>query len=246
MRYHAVTLHAMRLLLLSNSVDHGRGYLDHAAEEIVSFLGQVERVLFVPFAARDHLAYSHNVRARFLALGIEVERAQPDRASRGAVERAEAVFVGGGNTFRLLDRLQRAGLLDALRRKVLEGTPYIGASAGSVIAAPTLKTTNDMPIVEPASFEALALVPFQINCHYAGPGASSSHMGETREQRIEEFHEENDAPVVGLREGTWLRREAGVLKLRGAPGARLFRRGCSPLELSDGADLSFLLGDPAT
>jgi dipeptidase E len=154
---------------------------------------------------------------------------------------AEAVFVGGGNTFRLLRALQSTGHLEALRARVAAGMPYMGASAGTNIAAPTIKTTNDMPIVQPASFDALGLLPFQINPHFIDADAASRHMGETREERLREYLEENEVPVVGLREGAWLRREGATLRLEGRNGARLFRRGEAPEELAPGAALDRLL-----
>jgi len=225
----------MRLLLLSNSTQHGRGYLDHAMPAVREFLGGVRRVVFVPFALHDRDAYTAKVRERFEREGIEVQGLQPDAREAAAVAAAEAVFVGGGNTFRLLDTLQRTGLLEALRERARAGAPYLGASAGTNIAAPTIKTTNDMPIVEPASFTALGLVPFQINPHYLDADPASRHMGETREDRLREFLEENDAAVVGLREGSWLRVEGETVRLEGERGARIFRRGRDPEEAPVGA-----------
>jgi len=231
----------MRLLLLSNSTQHGQGYLDHAMPDIVDFLGPVKRLLFVPFALRDFAAYTGKVRSRFEKEGIEVRGLEAEGREAAAVEAAEAIFVGGGNTFRLLDTLQRTGLLGAVAGRARAGAPYLGASAGTNIAAPTIKTTNDMPIVQPRSFEALGLVPFQINPHYVDPDPASRHMGETREERLREFLEENDAVVVGLREGTWLRAEGRELRLGGARGARIFRRDHAPEEVAPGAVLDPLL-----
>jgi dipeptidase E len=231
----------MRLLLLSNSTNHGGGYLDHAMDTILEWLGPVRRIAFVPFALRDHAGYSARARARFAAAGVELEGVTPDEQGRRMVEAAEAVFVGGGNTFRLLDLLQRSDLLEALRLRAEAGMPYMGASAGTNVATPSLKTTNDMPIVQPRSFEALSLVPFQINPHYLDPDPASRHMGETREERIREFLEENDSVVVGLREGAWLRREGPRLRLEGGRGARVFRRGSPPEEFEPGAALDQLL-----
>lgn len=230
-----------RLFLLSNSTNHGSGYLDHAVEAMAAFLGPVRRVLFVPFALRDWEAYTAKARERLKAAGIEVHGATAGSMGPAALEKAEAVFVGGGNTFRLLDRLQRSGLLEILRRRALAGMPYLGASAGTNIAAPTIRTTNDMPIVEPANFAALGLVPFQINPHYLDADPSSRHMGETREERLREFLEENDTPVLGLREGAWLRVEGDRAALEGANGARVFRRGADPEEIAPGAALDALL-----
>jgi dipeptidase E len=231
----------MRLFLLSNSTSHGQEYLDHAMPAVRDFLGPIRRLVFVPFALRDRVAYTAKVRARFEKEGIEVRGLRAEASEAAAVAAAAAVFVGGGNTFRLLDTLQRTGLLDAIRRQARAGAPYLGASAGTNIAAPTIKTTNDMPIVQPESFDALGLVPFQINPHYVDPDPSSRHMGETREERLREFLEENDAVVVGLREGAWLRAEGRGLHLEGLRGARIFRREREPEEVAPGAALDALL-----
>jgi dipeptidase E len=231
----------MRLFLLSNSTQPDQGYLDHAMPAVRDFLGPVRRLVFVPFALHDREAYTAKVRARFEKEGIEVQSLRAEASEAAAVAAAEAVFVGGGNTFRLLDTLQRTGLLDAIRRQARAGAPYLGASAGTNIAAPTIKTTNDMPIVQPESFDALGLVPFQINPHYVDPDPSSRHMGETREERLREFLEENDAVVVGLREGAWLRAEGRGLRLEGLRGARIFRREREPEEVAPGTTLDALL-----
>lgn len=231
-----------RLMLLSNSSNFGSGYLDHAIEPIIAFLGPIRRVVFVPFALTDAAGYVEKARSRFGQVGIAVTGLSADAAGASLLESAEAVFVGGGNTFRLLDRLQRSGLLDALRRRSEGGMPYLGASAGTNIAAPTIKTTNDMPVIEPASFAALGLVPFQINPHYLDADPASRHMGETREDRIREYLEENELPVVGLREGSWLHLEGRSLRLEGSADARIFRRGRDPQELAPGAILDELLG----
>ena len=231
------------LLLLSNSTNHGQGYLDHAIGEVRGLLGTARRLVFVPFALHDRAAYAAKARARFATEGIEVDELTANAVGRRRLGSAEAVFVGGGNTFRLLKTLQESELLEALRRRVRDGLPYLGASAGINIVCPTIKTTNDMPIVQPPSFEALGIVPFQINPHYLDPDPGSRHMGETREDRIREFHEENDVPVVGLREGAWLRIEGAGGQVGGAASARVFRRGRAPEELVPGASLAALLGE---
>jgi dipeptidase E len=233
----------MNLLLLSNSTNHGQGYLDHAMVEVKALLGDGRRVAFVPFALADHQAYTAKVTARFEKEGIEVDGVTPDADGRGVIDRCQAVFVGGGNTFRLLDALQRSTLLHVLRERAVAGMPYLGASAGTNIAAPTIRTTNDMPILQPASFEALSLVPFQVNPHYLDADPGSRHMGETREDRLREYLEENEAPVVGLREGAWIRVTDAARTLGGATGARVFRRGAEPAELAPGSDLGSLFPD---
>ena len=215
----------MRLLLISSSVVHGYGYLDHAEPEIRRILAGCRRVTFIPFAAHDQAAYVAKVRERFAAMGFEiVER----------LEDGDAIFVGGGNTFRLLKTLYERNLIDPIRARVRSGVPYIGSSAGTNITAPTIRTTNDMPIVQPPSFDALNLVPFQINPHYLDADPNSTHQGETREQRILEFLEENDRPVIGLREGSMLWIQNRAITLLGLRSARLFRRGAEPLEIEPG------------
>ena len=230
---------ARRLLLLSNSTLFGSGYLDHAAAEIADFLGlAARRVLFVPYALHDRRAYAQQARERFAAMGYSLDSVHEAASPAEAVAAAEAIFIGGGNTFRLLDSLHRKGLLPAIRKRVAHGMPYLGSSAGSNVACPTLKTTKDMPIVEPPSFEALNLVGFQISPHFQDPDPVSKHMGETQEQRILQYLEENDRPVAGLREGAILRVEDEMVLLKGSSGARLFRRGEKPLEVRPIADVT--------
>jgi dipeptidase E len=217
----------MRLLLISSSNVHGYGYLDHPEPAMRAFLGDARRVAFVPFAAHDHDAYTIKVRERLARMGFDV-------IGIDDLDRADAIFVGGGNTFRLLKTLYERDLLVAIRERVRGGLPYLGSSAGTVIAAPTMQTTNDMPIVEPPSFVALGLIDFQINPHYLDPDPNSTHRGDTREERIREYLEENDGPVLGLREGSILRVENGVTTLLGEKTARLFRRGAETAEVQPG------------
>ena len=230
-----------RLLLLSNSTLYGGGYLDHAEKEIGNFLGAVRRVLFIPFAQRDQDAYAALARRRLAAMGYEIDSAHEASDPRKAVGAAEAVFVGGGNTFRLLKGLYDFELLPPIRRRVAEGMTYLGSSAGSIVACPTLKTTKDMPVVEPPSFDALGLVGFQISPHYLDPDPGSTHMGETQEERINQYLEVNHAPAVGLREGAMLRVEHESILLKGITAARIFRRGHAPIEVEPGANLAGLL-----
>ena len=217
----------MRLLLISSSNVHGFGYLDHPEPAIRAFLGAGRRVAFVPFALRDHAAYTAKIRERLARMDLEV-------VSTDHLDAADAIFVGGGNTFRLLKTLYERDLLSPIRDRVRAGLPYLGSSAGTVIAAPTMMTTNDMPVVEPPSFNSLALVPFQINPHYLDPDPQSTHKGETREERIREFLEENETPVVGLREGSTLRVENDTTTLLGEKTARIFRRGEEAVEAAPG------------
>ena len=230
-----------RILLISNSTLFGSGYLDHAEAEIRDFLGDITRVLFVPFALSDRNAYAASAAERFKKMGYEMTSVHNATDPVQAVADTEAVFIGGGNTFRLLKTLYDQSLLDPIRQRVAEGMPYIGSSAGSNVAGPTIKTTNDMPIVQPPSFEALRLVSFQINPHYLDADPNSKHMGETREKRIQEFLEENNTPVLGLREGAIARCENGRVVLKGSTGARIFRRGLEPIETLPGDTLDGLL-----
>ena len=229
-----------RILLLSTSTVFGSGYLQYAQAEVDDFLSGVRRVLFVPFALHDQDAYAAKVRGRFAALNRGVDSIHQATDMKEALRTAEAIFIGGGNTFRLLKSLYDFDLIDSIRARVGEGMPYMGSSAGSNVAAPTIRTTNDMPIAEPPSFDALRLVPFQINPHYLDPEPGSTHMGETREERIVQFLEENETPVIGLREGALLRIENGSCVLKGIKGARLFRRGSQPAELEPGSAVDLL------
>src|ERR1044072_5312248 len=231
-----------RVLLISNSTLHGSGYLDHAEGEIQSFLRGVRSVLFIPYALYDRDAYASTAQKRFEKMGFALESIHKANDPQQAVINAESIFVGGGNTFRLLKALYDNDVLKTIRQRVEEGMPYVGSSAGSNVAGPTIKTTKDMPIVQPPSFDALGLVPFQISPHYLDPDPNSTHMGETQEERINQFLEENDTPVFGLREGALLRVDGRAMTLLGINGARLFERGKEPRELATGEDVSFLLG----
>jgi dipeptidase E len=231
-----------RVLLISNSTLHDRGYLDHVEEAIRDFLGPVESVLFFPFALHDRENYAARARERFGAMDYTVQSAHSVESAHEAINRTDAFFVGGGNTFRLLKALQDLDLIEPIRRRVREGVPYIGSSAGSNVAGPTIKTTKDMPIVQPRSFDAIGLVPFQISPHFQDPDPNSRHMGETQEERIIQFLEENEKPVLGMREGAWVVAEADTVMVQGTNGARIFRRGHEPVEAKTGDDITALVG----
>jgi dipeptidase E len=229
------------LLLLSNSTAPGRAYLEHARDAILQTLDGLRSIVFVPFALADHDGYTNTVRRAMEPLGITVRGAH-EGTPRDLVADAEAVFVGGGNTFRLVKAIHELGLISVVRARVSEGMPYIGSSAGTNVATPSLRTTNDMPIVQPPSFETFGLVPFQINPHYLDPDPASTHQGETREERLTQFLEENDVPVLAMREGTWLRVSDGSMRLDGvAAGARVFCRASDPVEVTSGADVTWLV-----
>ena len=219
-----------RVLLISNSTLYGSGYLDHAEGEIRDFLARAKEVLFVPYALYDRDAYAAMARERFEKMGYGLQSIHTAADAKRVVNDAEAIFIGGGNTFRLLKALYDSDILQLIQQRVAEGTPYIGSSAGSNVAGPTIKTTKDMPIVQPPSFDALGLVPFQISPHFLDPDPNSTHMGETQEERILQFLEENDTPVAGLREGAMVRAENGSHILKGSSGARIFRKGQEPVE----------------
>ena len=230
-----------RLLLLSNGHSFGRGYLDHAMPAILEHFGGALHIGFLPFALRDHPAYTARVADRFVREGLEVSPITADAVGASMLQNVDALYVGGGNTFRLLDGLDRASLLEPIRARVLKGMPYLGCSAGTNVAAPTIMTTNDMPIVELRSFAALGLVPFQINPHYFDPDPGSRHMGETRETRLREYLEENDRAVVGVREGGWIKVRDGQATVEGANGARVFERGQEPKEIEAGEVLPWTI-----
>jgi dipeptidase E len=232
-----------RLLLISSSRVHGSSYLEHCDGEVREFFSGVGRLLFVPYALHDRAAYAAQAAARFQELDLEFDSLHEATDPPAAVEQAAGLFIGGGNTFRLLKSLWDLELIEPIRHRVAAGMPYMGASAGSNVAGPTIKTTNDMPIVEPPRFDSLALVSFQINPHYIDPDPSSTHMGESRDTRLREFHEENDTPVLALREGSLLRVEDGSITLVGRAGGKLFLQGKEPAEIAAGEIGSLLPED---
>jgi dipeptidase E len=230
------------LLLLSTTTVYGGGFLEYARPTLKDFLGASRVVHFAPYALLGLDAYTAEVRAALAPLGITVVGIHESGHPRSAIADARVLFVGGGNSFRLLRTFQRLDLLDVVRDRVRSGSlSYWGSSAGSNLACPTIRTTNDMPIVEPSGLRALDLIPFQLNPHYLDADPTSTHMGETRERRLVEFLEENDVPVVGLREGAFLRVQDRALSVGGQAAARLFRRGSQPVEYAPGSDLSPLL-----
>ena len=234
----------MKLLLISNSTMQGEPYLDYPKHEIQKFLGdKTVTALFIPYAAVTFSfdLYESKVEERFAEIGYHITSIHHFSDPVEAVQKAEVIVVGGGNTWQLVRMMHDNRLMDAIRQKVIQGTPYIGWSAGSNVACPTLQTTNDMPVVDPRGFDCMGLVPFQINPHYLDANPAG-HGGETREQRIEEFLEVNPAvKVVGLREGTMLKCENNSLKLIGSRSARIFKKRMNPEELNASDDFSFLL-----
>ncbi len=216
------------------------------AEEMKLFFGPVRRLLFIPYALQDHDRYLQTMTERGINAGYELAGIHHASDPVDAVQQADALFIGGGNTFRLLASLYDRNLLEPIRQRVRAGMPYLGISAGCNVACPTMKTTNDMPITQPPSLDALGLVPFQVNPHYfsgqvhvKSDDGYHEHFGETRDERIREFHEINDTPVIGLWEAGLLRIEHGKVLLRGAP-ARVFRKGQEPVDVQAGEELSWL------
>lgn len=225
----------------------GEPYLDYPKHEMKKFLGEKPvKALFIPYAAVTFSfdLYVEKVQERFAEIGHSVVGIHTFDDPVAAVHQAEAIVVGGGNTWQLVRMMHDNHLMNPIREKVVAGTPYIGWSAGSNVACPTLRTTNDMPIIDPKGFDTMNMVPFQINPHYLDANPDG-HAGETREQRIQEFLEINpNCYVVGLREGTMLLREEQSLRLIGSRTARIFKKGKDPVELTDKDDFSFLLKFP--
>jgi len=237
----------MRLLLISNSTNAGEAYLEYPKENIRRFLGKEKMTaLFIPYAAVtfSYDDYESKVKNRFMEIGHDVVSIHHFSDPVKAVREAKAIVVGGGNTWMLLKYLQKNKLIEPIRERVLSGLPYVGWSAGSNVASPTIRTTNDMPVTEPDNFNAFNLIPFQINPHYLDANPLG-HAGETREQRILEFIEANPGIfVAGLREGTMFYVEDGKISLAGPRKARIFLKDHEPFEVAPGEDISFLLKKP--
>jgi len=228
---------SQKLLIVSTSTIHGSKYLEYIQDEMANFFGKIKEVVFVPYARPSgisHDEYTAMARAKFEDIGYKLTGVHEVDDPVRAIMNAEGIFIGGGNTFVLLEQLYLQKLFQPLRMALNTGTPYMGTSAGGNITGQTIGTTNDMPIVHPPSLEALKLIPFNINPHYLDPDPDSKHKGETRETRIKEFHQFNNQPVVGLREGSWLRLEDGKLILKGEHSARFFFRDKAPYEQEPG------------
>lgn len=231
----------MRALLISNSVSLGGQYLDHCFKAIKKTIGQEKEVLFIPYALNDWEGYEKIAQARFKKEGVRLKSIHREKDPRRAIRDTGVLFVGGGNTFRLLKKMQDLNLVNLIGSRVKSGKLiYIGVSAGTNLACPTIRTTNDMPIVEPRSLKALGLVKFQINPHYIDPEKNPKHKIETREERLRQFHEENNLPVVALREGSYLLLDDKKFQLGGG-GAKLFEKNKKSRELRRNQLLSFLL-----
>lgn len=231
------------IIIASTSTVHGSDFLEYLLEELDILFKNTNEIIFVPYARPGgvtHEFYTDKVNSVFSKIGKSVKGLHEFKDSFEAIKNAKGIFVGGGNTFVLVNQLYKNNLIKPLQESVLSGTPYLGTSAGSNICGLTMNTTNDMPIVYPPSFKTLALVPFNINPHYLDPDPNSKHMGETRETRIKEFHKFNTQPVIGLREGSFLKVTNDDIILKGLLSARIFEVDKIPYELNSSSSLNFL------
>jgi dipeptidase E len=231
------------IIIASTSTLHGGEYLDYLLPELQKFFSNVNEILFIPYARPSGISYddyTKKVSKAFAKINIAVKGIHEFENPIEALEKAQGIFTGGGNTFLLVSQLYKNNVIDILEKVVKNGTPYLGTSAGSNICGLTMSTTNDMPIVYPPSFRTLGFVSFNINPHYLDPIEGSTHMGETRETRINEFHHFNPQPVVGLREGSWLEVKGDSVKLKGTLTARIFKRNENPIEVTPETELKDL------
>jgi dipeptidase E len=230
------------IVLASTSTLFGGSYLAYLKDTLVELFAGVKEIIFVPYARPggiSHDEYTAKAAAYFATLGIEVKGLHTFQNPKEAIANAQGFFTGGGNTFLLVKQLHELELMSVLKEAVASGKPYLGASAGSNIGGMNMKTTNDMPIVYPPSFETMALVPFNLNPHYLDPQPELKHNGETRETRIKEFHTQNTIPVVGLREGNWIRVKGNTITVEGSEKTRIFEAGKEPYEVAVGTALKF-------
>ncbi len=231
------------LLIASTSTLHDSGYLEYLLPELALHFKNCETIVFIPYArpgGLSHEAYTQKVCEAFTGINVNVKGLHEFESAADAIRSAQGIFTGGGNTFLLVYQLYKNKVMDVLAEALKNGTPYLGTSAGSNITGLTMQTTNDMPIIYPPSFQTLGMIPFNLNPHYLDPDLQSKHMGETRETRIAEFHQFNNVPVLGLREGSWLDVKGDKIILKGELSARFFRPNREAEELEPGANLSFL------
>jgi dipeptidase E len=232
-----------QILIASTSTVHGSGYLEYLLDSLKVHFKNANTVLFIPYARPggiSHQDYTEIVRIAFSKINKAVKGIHEFDNPKDAIKSAEAIFTGGGNTFVLVNQLYKNNLMSELRSTIESGTPYLGTSAGSNICGLSIGTSNDMPIMYPPNFNTLGLIPFNINPHYLDPEPGSTHMGETRETRIIEFHEFNSQPVIGLREGSYLEVKGSKIVLMGPLKARVFEKNRQPYELETMSDLSSL------
>ncbi|WP_179317304.1 dipeptidase PepE [Winogradskyella undariae] len=231
------------IIIASTSTIHGSGYLEYLLEELKIHFKTTDTILFIPYARPggiSHGEYTNTAAKAFAKIDKTIKGIHEFENAEEAIKNAKGIFVGGGNTFVLVSQLYKNNALLAIKDAVKNGTPYLGTSAGSNICGLTMHTTNDMPIVYPPSFKTLGLVPFNINPHYLDPIEGSTHMGETRETRIKEFHAYNSQPVIGIREGSWIEVKDEKLTLKGTLKARVFEYNKTPYEIATNSDLEFL------
>lgn len=231
------------LIIASTSTLHGGDYLGYILPELKLHFQNCKTILFIPFARPggiSHDDYTAKVKLAFAKIDVDVKGLHEFENPVEAINQAEGIFTGGGNTFLLVTQLYKFKVMTVLADAVKNGIPYLGTSAGSNITGLSMQTTNDMPIIYPPSFQTLGLIPFNLNPHYLDPDMNSKHMGETRETRIQEFHQFNSIPVLGLREGSWLDVKGEKIILKGTLTARLFKQNQLPEELENESDLSFL------
>ena len=233
-----------KLLIASTSTVHGKAYLEYILPELSDFYKGVKEVLFIPYArpsGLSHDEYTNRVKDAFQKINMNVKGIHEFDSPIDAVNNAKGIFTGGGNTFLLVSQLYSHKLISVIKNVVENGIPYFGTSAGSVITGVTMQNTNDMPIIYPPSFNTLGLLNFNFNCHFLDPDPNSTHMGETRETRINEYHTINATPVLGLREGSWLRLNGQKVILKGKLNARLFQQNKQAVELAPETDFGFLM-----
>jgi dipeptidase E len=231
------------IIIASTSTLHGGSYLDYLLPVLQLHFKNCKNILFIPYARPSgisHDEYTTKAAQAFASINLNLQGIHEFEDPKKAIENAEGIFTGGGNTFLLVTQLYKHNIMQFLAEKVKNGTPYLGTSAGSNICGLSMQTTNDMPIIYPPSFQTLGLIPFNLNPHYLDPDTNSQHMGETRETRIKEFHAFNAIPVLGLREGSWLEVKGEKITLKGSLKARLFKQNETPTELETESDLSNL------
>lgn len=230
----------MNVILASTSTLFGGNYLEYLKDELITLFSGIDEIIFIPFARPggiSHEEYTRKASDFFSELNIKVKGLHEFSDPTSAIHAAKGFFTGGGNTFLLVKTLHELGLMKPLSENIKLGKAYLGCSAGSNIGGLNMKTTNDMPIVYPSSFDCMGLVPFNLNPHYLDPNPELKHNGETRETRIMEFLTQNDIKVVGLREGNWIRIKGDEITTQGSENTRIFEAGKAPYELSPGSSL---------
>ena len=231
------------LLLASTSTLHGSDYLEYLLPELKQHFTNCKTILFIPYARPSgisHEEYTEKTALAFAKIKLNIRGIHEYENPVEAIQNAEGIFTGGGNTFLLVNELYRNKIMIPLKETLEKGVPYLGTSAGSNISGLSMQTTNDMPIVYPPSFQTLGLIPFNLNVHFQDADIQSKHMGESRETRINEFHQFNNFPVLGLKEGSWLEIKANKIVLKGNLSAKLFRKNETPIDIAAESELSFI------